>query len=184
MASRKPKVLIDSCALIALIEGKQGMERILPLLRQIDAGEVQLIESVVVLGEVYKVPSRQAEPEVQQRREKQLAVIRNRLCSRSVLLVDVTRPVIEAATRYRIDGAVKGLPDAIHLATAVLNGCDWFITFDRGFRDVEGVTMIRQRDFDDQEALLPWETMAPTGLTQGRLLDEEDSPGPRGSTAR
>ncbi len=50
-------------------------------------------------------------------------------------VVPISNNILEAAAQLRATTKLK-LPDAIHLATANLNGCDCFLTNDDSFKSV------------------------------------------------
>jgi predicted nucleic acid-binding protein len=50
-------------------------------------------------------------------------------------VVPISREILEEAARLRAMTKLK-LPDAIHLATATLNGCDCFLTNDDSFKSI------------------------------------------------
>ena len=90
------------------------------------------------------------------RSDERLGNIRRLLESREVLLIDVTPPIVRKATEFRQNKKPKRLPDAIHLATAVLNRCDWLVTFDDDFPDVDGLLTFRWAQLLDPQVSLPW----------------------------
>lgn len=149
------RVLMDSCALLAIIKNEPGAERLDGLMAMIAQGKAQLVESVLVLGEVFKRSEAKDEAE-RDRQDQMLEEIRKRLKSREVLLLDVTPPVTEKATEFRRDQGLK-LADAVHLATAVLNSCDWFVTFDKDFRKVDDLRIFRIDRLRDGLVPLPWD---------------------------
>ena len=72
------------------------------------------------------------------------------------MTTDVTIPIARKATEYRLAHGMK-VPDAVHLATAVLNRCDWLVTLDDDFPlAVEGVQVVRT-ELLSEDAALPWE---------------------------
>lgn len=153
--SDKPRVLMDSSALLAVIRDEPGADRLDGLLEMIGRGDAELVESVIVLGEVFK-QSDAADETKRQRHNEKLVNIRRLLESRVVLLLDVTPPIVKKATEFRQNKKPKKLPDAIHLATAVLNRCDWLVTFDDDFPDVDGLRTFRWVQLRDPQVSLPW----------------------------
>ena len=122
----------------------------------IDDDEAMLVESVIVLGEVFKI-SESAGVSDSAERERKLEAIRSLIQSRKVLLQDVSLPIINKATEYRLSQKMR-LPDAIHLATAVLNRCDWLVTLDRDFKHEYGIQIFRLEDIRNNSSKLPWES--------------------------
>jgi predicted nucleic acid-binding protein len=150
------RVYLDACALIAIINDEAGAERLDALLDMITRGDAQLIESVQILGEVYR-KSDAEDPNIRRDQDEKLANIRARLESRDVQLLDVTPHIIRMATEFRQRYGLK-LPDAVHLATALLNKCDWLVTFDGKFPDLDGMRTFRMKHLIDSSVGLPWET--------------------------
>lgn len=119
----------------------------------LDRKEVQLVESVVIFAEVYK-QSENKNPAVRDVHDEKLKDIRLLLESQEVHLLDVTRPVIRQATEYRRDYRMK-VPDAVHLATAVLNRCDWLVTYDGDFpAHFDGLKVVRLDHVSETRELL------------------------------
>jgi predicted nucleic acid-binding protein len=150
-----PRVLIDACGLIAIIRDEPGAERLDGLMDMIVRGDAQLVESVQILGEVFK-KSEADDPDTRRDQDHKLKNIRMLLESRDVELLDVTLPIVRRATEFRRLMNLK-LPDAVHLATAVLNRCDWLITFDDEFPEVEGMRIFRLPHMHDTSFSLPWD---------------------------
>jgi predicted nucleic acid-binding protein len=150
-----PRVLIDACGLIAIIKDEPGAERLDGLLNMIDRHEVQLVESVQILAEVYR-KSTAEDPATRDRQDTKLANIRALLESRDVELLDVTLPIIRKATEYRRLMPMK-LPDAVYLATAQLNKCDWMVTFDGIFPEVDGMKIFRREHLVEKSFDIPWD---------------------------
>lgn len=152
--SETPRVLLDSSALIAIIKDEPNAEHVDGLLDMLARGEVQLIESVIVLAEVFK-PSDHKEQALREQHDAQLQHIRSLLQSREVALLDVTPPIARKATEYRLGYRMK-LADAVHLATAVLNRCDWLVTYDMDFpQNLVGPKVVRL-DHGAEPTTLPW----------------------------
>lgn len=147
----KPRVLLDSSILLAWIKGEPEAERIQELLDSIERGQVELVVSTVVLAEVFKRPSDRESwgP----RMDMVLAKLRS---PEVTLLLDVTAPIARRAAEYRTTGnGTKKTPDAVHLATAVLNRCDWLVTLDRDFPSGAGVEVFNLRKLPPGTSL-PW----------------------------
>lgn len=155
--TERPRVLIDSSALLATIRDEPSAARLDGLLGFIDRGEAHLVESVLVLAEVYKT-SQSATPAERDEQNARLDAIRARIESPGTLLLDVTPPVARKATDFRDQYHLK-LPDAVHLATAVLNRCDWLVTLDRDFPSLGELRMFRMEDLFDQSITLPWDNV-------------------------
>jgi len=146
---------MDACALIAIIKDEAGAQRLDGLMDMITRGEAQLVESVQILAEVFK-KSDATRLDVRALQDMKLTNIRALLESRDVQLLDVTPPIVRKATEFRQLMNMK-LPDAVHLATAVLNKCDWMVTFDGKFPEVDGMRVFRRERLVDTSFSLPWD---------------------------
>ena len=61
------------------------------------------------------------------------------------ILYPITIDVLREAAKLRAGQNFK-TPDAIHIATAILSGCDHFLTNDDGFRRLAGIEVIVMSD--------------------------------------
>lgn len=155
MAKSEPKrVLMDSSALIAWIHGEAPAAQITGLMDMIERGDAHLVESVIVLAEVFRRSTHTDERE-RRRQNALLDNIRSKLESRDVMLLDVTPPVARKATELRVKYRLK-LADATHLATALLNRCDWLVTLDRDFPQLDALRVFNLTRLDTAGPL-PWD---------------------------
>lgn len=168
MASDSPRVLMDTCALLAIIKSEPGTERLLGLLEMLDRDEAQLVESSLILCEVYK-KSGAADAKTRQLEDTKLAGILARLKSRDVELLDVTAPIAERAAEYRALYRLRSA-DAIHLATAVLNKCVWFVTLDTDYPAIGPLHIYNRQQICDPSVPLPWDVEV-----QDSLFSEMDN---------
>lgn len=157
----KPRVLLDSSALLSFIKKEPSSRNIVSLMQGIDNHEIEIAESVLIFTEVYK-KSTEHNQETRKAQDQLLTAIRSRLESRHTLLFDVTLEIAKQAADLRIEHKLK-TADAIHLATAILTNCDWFVTADSDFpSNCEGVAVcdiVKDSSFpwDDPELKLPFE---------------------------
>lgn len=159
----RPRILLDTSALLAWIKDEPESEDLADLLEYLDRGEGVLVESTLLLAELYRRVSDR--PDWQQRMDSILGKLR----SRDVVLLDVTRPVAERAAQYRSAHRLK-TPDAIHLATAALNGCTWLVTLDADFpAEVDGVKIFNLRTTNESPSM-PWKS-----AVQGSLFADSES---------
>lgn len=146
----RPRVLLDACALLCWIKDEPENGFMAPLMDFIDEGHAQIVESTIIFAEVYRPPKET------EHWGPRMETVLETLRSRSVELCDVSRPVAEKAAAYRLKYKLHS-PDAIHLATAVLNNCDWLVTKDRDFKvpEVDGTKIFVLRSIEDPRDL-PW----------------------------
>jgi predicted nucleic acid-binding protein len=57
-----------------------------------------------------------------------------------ILCVPISRQILEAAAQIRAASGLK-TPDAIHAATALIEGCTLFVTNDAAFRSIPGLNV-------------------------------------------
>jgi predicted nucleic acid-binding protein len=93
----------------------------------IDGGQLQSVTSELTLAELLVKPMRDADVAAQQLCQSLL------LANPKLTPLPVGRQTLIESARLRATTSLK-LPDALHLATAVLGGCDVFITNDARFR--------------------------------------------------
>lgn len=82
-ATDRPRVLLDTSALLAWVKGEPECDKIAVLLAFLDRGDGVLVESTVLLAEVYRRANDR--PEWQQKMDQILVKLR----SRDVVLLDV-----------------------------------------------------------------------------------------------
>jgi predicted nucleic acid-binding protein len=104
---------------------------LLPVLTQlfalIDSGQLQALTSELTLAELLVKPFRDGDVAAQQTCQ---AMLLNNLRLTSM---PITRQMLIESARLRATTTLK-LPDALHLATAAVAGCDLFLTNDARFR--------------------------------------------------
>ena len=68
-------------------------------------------------------------------------------------------PSILNADLANLAGEIARIPsaDAVHLATAVLNRCDWFVTLDKDYQKVNDLRIFSIDHLRDGPAALPWD---------------------------
>lgn len=124
-------VYLDTNIIIYAVEGFTDVAaQIRALLTAMDDAEIVAMTSELSVAEVLVKPFKD-ENETVQRAYKTF------LTPTPVLqLAPVTRDILEEAARVRATTHLK-LPDAIHLATAKLSGCDSFLTNDELFKRIK-----------------------------------------------
>jgi predicted nucleic acid-binding protein len=120
------RLYVDANILIMLAEGKgEGAE----LLRALFDGAIAedarvLCTSELTLAEVLTHPVRNSDAELQEQYERLLVT------SAWFDIEPVQRSVLRLAAKLRADHRALKLPDAIHVATALHQGCDHFLSGD------------------------------------------------------
>ena len=124
------KVYLDTNIVIYAIEGFADLaNQIQALLQALDDAQIVAVTSELTLAEALIKPLKDQNQPRQQAYKKFLTPT-------SVLqVVPISKEILEEAARLRATTKLK-LPDAIHLATATLNGCDCFLTNDDSFKSI------------------------------------------------
>jgi predicted nucleic acid-binding protein len=135
-AIRGERVYLDTNIFIYAIEGYPDfVDELNQLFDSIDAGNFRAFTSELTLAEVLVRPLMDGNLEIQ-------AVYQQALQSSEVLeVVVVSRGVLIEAARLRAIANLR-LPDAIHGATAILSGCETFLTNDRRLTALPGIEVV------------------------------------------
>jgi len=104
-------------------------------LRGLTDGEILAVTSELTVAEVLVKPRRDKNTKLEE------AYRRFLLPTESLRTSPVTREVLEAAAGIRANSTLK-LPDAIHVATAIREQCDSYLTNDERFTSVTGMTVM------------------------------------------
>lgn len=137
------KIGIDSVAFIYYIEDKNPYsEQCQEVFLQIEAGHIVGFSSTLALTEVLTHPLRENDLHTIQAYRTLL------LGAPGMNLIAIDVPIAEKAAELRAKYLIK-TPDALQLATAILSGCDAFLTNDKGLRRVSELLIIILDDFID-----------------------------------
>jgi predicted nucleic acid-binding protein len=133
---RGERVYLDTNVFIYAIEGyPEFVDELNEFFDSIDAGNMRAFTSELTLAEVLVRPLRDANLEIQTAYQQALQ------SSEGLEVVPVSRDVLIEAARLRAVANLR-LPDAIHGATAILTGCETFLTNDRRLAAVPGVEVV------------------------------------------
>ena len=129
-------VYIDANIVVYAVEGYEiHTGPIKSLLKALTDQELIAVTSELTLAEVLVKPKRDANSKLEEAYKHFL------FPTQSLRNSPVSREVLEAAAGIRATTALK-LPDAIHLATAINEQCDSFLTNDNRFKNMAGVKVI------------------------------------------
>jgi predicted nucleic acid-binding protein len=133
---RGERVYLDTNIFIYAVEGYLDfINELNQLFDNIDAGNLRAFTSELTLAEVLVRPLIDGNIEIQ-------SVYQQALQSSEVLeVVAVSRDILIEAARLRAVVNLR-LPDAIHGATAILSGCETFLTNDRRLTNLPGIEVI------------------------------------------
>jgi predicted nucleic acid-binding protein len=122
---------LDANCFIYSIERIDPYQAILDALwRTVSVGQVKIVTSELTLLEVLVKPLKIGDAIT--------ATILQR--TPDVQMMPITQPVLEEAANLRATLNLR-TPDAIHAATALLNGCELFVTNDSGFHRISNLAV-------------------------------------------
>ena len=128
-------VYLDAAAIIYSVERHDKYRSLLdPLWDSVSAGNIRVITSSLTLLEVLVVPIRNQDHTL-------ISDFRSLLEGSEVSMQPIDETVLFEAATIRAGRNTK-TPDSIHAATAMVCGCDTFITNDSGFRSFAGLNPI------------------------------------------
>lgn len=135
------RVGIDSAPLIYFVESHPVFETIpVELVRRANAGQIDLVTSVLTLTEVLVIPIRQGA-------RKLVAEYRDVLLnSDQIEVVALSAAIAETAARLRASYDSLRTPDAVHLATAIEARCGAFLTNDKRLRRISEINVLCLHD--------------------------------------
>jgi predicted nucleic acid-binding protein len=135
-------VYVDANILIYIVEGNKALTSALKqIVEALDAGALSAVTSELTLAEVLIGPLRNND-------QKLASTYRSLLLSSKVLrTVPVSAAILERSAAIRCN-SMTSLPDAIHLATAELAGCKYFLTEDRQLRVQPPLTAVGVADLN------------------------------------
>jgi predicted nucleic acid-binding protein len=128
-------VYLDANTLIYRIETIQPyLTTAAPLWDALRAGTQEVVTSVLSLLETLVKPLQLGNATLQKLFETVLYNTKGFAC------LPVTRQTLEAAAQIRVTYGLK-TPDAIHAATALIEGCTLFVTNDLAFQRIPGLNV-------------------------------------------
>ena len=125
---KKPKYILDSYALLAYFQAEPAGAQVRNILKEAAAGAVEVVLSVISLGEIYYIVARK-------RGVEKAEAITEGISRLPVGLVDVTKERVLAAARVKAQHPVS-YADAFVVATAVEFSAT-IVTGDQEFRETE-----------------------------------------------
>jgi predicted nucleic acid-binding protein len=135
MADR-PRYYLDTNVLIAIGELRSvSNARQVQMMDDIAAGTVEAVSSEFALSECLVKPIAEGDMALARMYDGMLSG------GSEIMVSQVTRAVLVEAARIRAAHKIK-LPDAIHFATAQLDGCSAFVTNDHRLGSVWGASAI------------------------------------------
>ncbi len=128
-------VLVDTNPIIYMFEGNPLSAQFVSVFEAIDAGRIQAVVTPITVAEVVCGPMKTGNEALAER-------YRYAMCSGiGWSLREMDADIAMLAARLRIQHRIK-LPDAIQLATAVHEGCQALLTYDKDFGDATAVCIL------------------------------------------
>jgi predicted nucleic acid-binding protein len=129
-------IAVDTAPFIYFIERHPGyIDRVRPFFQAVDRGEITVITSSITLTEVLVVPLRLGDRQLVDKYTRIL------LHADHIATVEVSNEIAAEAAQIRSTYRFK-TPDAIHLATAIVEGADGFLTNDATLAKVAALNII------------------------------------------
>jgi predicted nucleic acid-binding protein len=139
------KLAFDTAPMIYFIERHSiYVSLVRVVMRQIANGDLVGVASVLVLTEVLVSPLKTDDDAPIKRYE---AVLAN---SKDFQLVSINSVIARRAAELRATYNLK-TPDALHIASAIVSGCDAFLTNDKGLQRVKETSILLLDDLELDE---------------------------------
>lgn len=128
-------VYVDTSTVIYSVEKfPEYVPLLAPLWLKLQAGEIEIVSSELILMETLVLPLRNANSIL-------INAYEQLLISSEIQLIPISQSILRQAAHLRATSNLK-TPDAIHAATALSVSCNQFITNDKGFRNVSGLPVV------------------------------------------
>lgn len=138
---RYAKVYLDANIFIYTFGGYSiYREILLPVIDLSEKNEIFAVTSELTLAEVMVAPLMRQNKEIEQLYD---SVIQD---SSTLSVVPLKRNVLLSAAALRARYSIK-LPDALHLATAQITDCRFFLTNDNRFKSINNLQVLYLRDY-------------------------------------
>ena len=111
------------------------VDRMRAIFHQVNSGTPQVVTSVITLTEVLVMPIQTGHVQYQQEYREML------LNTAHITTISVSSAIADRAASLRVQYGLR-IPDALHVATAVISGCDAFLTNDFGLKRVQDVRVL------------------------------------------
>lgn len=136
------KLYVDTAPLIYYVEEHLAyVEKMEYILNLVENTSLEAVSSVLTLSEVLVVPVRMGAHRLAQQYR---SILMNReFCTLVSITVDIAIRAASIRARYRIN-----LPDALHIASAIVFGCDAFLTNDHKLRVVQELNVLVLDDLE------------------------------------
>jgi predicted nucleic acid-binding protein len=127
---------IETTPLIYYVEENPTyIDRMEAIIGRVEDTPLRAVSSVITLAEVLYQPIQQGRTDLENAYQDIL------ITSGAFQLWWVNVPIAERAARLRVAYRLR-TPDALHIATAIIAGCDAFLTNDKGLRRVTEIPVL------------------------------------------
>jgi len=138
VASNPTCVYWDSCVYLDFLRGGHpNQAHLRAVLKDWEAGKVTLVTSTLTIAEVLYVPGIQPTVRLDESRREDLIDLFRPTGDRDLTLVELTRPIAEAARDLCWSHGVRP-KDAVHVASALAANCGVLHTHDEGLQKRSG----------------------------------------------
>lgn len=117
------RLYLDASSLIYAVESPTQFPLLSDLFAEVQLGKVHLVASTILLSEVLVLPIKSGNRTLEREYRMLLAP------SDALTIIPVDEAVAIRAAQLRAEFGFR-LPDAIHIATGLIAGCDLFLTGD------------------------------------------------------
>lgn len=130
------KIMLDTAPFIYYIEKNDKYFQLLkPLFTKIDSFKITAITSTITLIEVLVFPKKEGNIDLENKYSNIL------LNNSNLEIVPIDIPIASKAAEIRVLYEIK-TPDAIQIATAIINDCDTFLTNDYTLKKVKEISVL------------------------------------------
>lgn len=138
----RQRIFLDTAPVIYFVErNPEYFARVEPFFQRLEAGDFVAVTSPITLSECLMHPIRDGAVELREAFEAAITFG----CNTSFVVVDAA--VSRRAAELRVQYGFR-LPDALQLATAMVAGCDAFLTNDLRLRQVTGLDVLVVKEFE------------------------------------
>ena len=134
------RVYLDTNVFIYAAEASAAYPQVVALFGRLAAGQLTAVTSMLTLAEVLVGPLRSGNGRIRAGYERQIT------SGRVLTVIEPDRDVLIRAALFRARSPRVKLPDAIHVATAELAGCDVMLTNDAKIGPVPGLQVVIVND--------------------------------------
>ena len=126
------KIFLDTSPLIYFLEKNEAFYGTVSKFFS-DNMNAEYVTSVATIAEYFLIPYRNGNQDLIGEFDHFISVMQ-------VIIVDINRPIAEKAARIRANYRTFKAMDCLQLATAIISGCDLFLTNDKQLRQFSEIS--------------------------------------------